>query len=229
MSSDKLFIVSRSSEPFTDRVEAGKLLAEALKPFVKAGAIVLGIPRGGLVTAREIARFFGADFDIVLSRKLGAPGNPELAIGSVSEDRKLFLHESLIGHLGVSHEYIEEEKERQLAEISRRTRLIRSILPKVPLGGRNVIITDDGVATGATMQAALWTIRQEHPQELIAALPVGPEETLNELARDCDKLVCLRVPYDFAAVGQFYALFPQTTDDEVISILKEEKARKSAG
>jgi putative phosphoribosyl transferase len=227
VSPGKVHIISRSSEPFTDRAEAGVLLAKELKNFVKPGTVVLGIPRGGLVTAREIARFFDADLDIVLSRKLGAPGNPELAIGAVSEDGKLFLHESLIGHLGVNREYIQEEKERQLAEIGRRTRLIREILPRVPLNGRTVIVTDDGVATGATMQAALWTLRQEHPQELIAALPVGPEETIGELARDCDEMVCLRAPYDFAAVGQFYVLFPQTTDDEVISILEEEKARKS--
>ncbi len=228
MSTDKFIIVSRSSEPFADRVEAGKLLSEALVPFVKPGSLVLGIPRGGLVTAREIARFLGADLDIVLSRKLGAPGNPELAIGSVSEDGKLFLHDSLMGHLGVSKDYIEEEKRHQLAEITRRTRLIREVLPKVPLGGRSVIITDDGVATGATMQAAIWTVRQEHPEELIAALPVGPEETLRELTPDCDRLVCLRVPYDFTAVGQFYIAFPQTTDDEVLAILKEEKSRKIA-
>ena len=224
----KIRIVSRSEEPFADRKEAGVALGGELKDLVGQEAVVLGIPRGGIVVAREVARMLSADLDIVLSRKLGAPDNPELAIGSVSEDGKLFLHKWLVMELGVSHDYIEQEKARQMAEIARRTRLIREFLPRLPLKGRLAIVTDDGVATGATLRAALWACRQEKPQKLIVAVPVGPEETLRELAQDSDELICLRSPPDFSAVGQFYTVFAQVEDDEVIEILKKEQARRAS-
>lgn len=222
----KVRIISRSEEPFADRKEAGVALGGELKNLAKKGAVVLGIPRGGIVVAKEVAWLLSVDLDIVLSRKLGAPGNPELAIGSVSEDGKLFLHKLLVMELGVSQDYIEQEKVCQMAEIARRTRLIRDVLPKAPLKGRLVIVTDDGVATGATMKAALWSCRQENPQKLIAAVPVGPEETLTELAQDCDELICLKAPFSFSAVGEFYAVFTQVEDDEVIKLLREEQSRR---
>lgn len=191
------------------------------------GIIVLGIPRGGLAVAREVAHTLDADLDIVLSRKLGAPGNPELAIGAVAEDGKVFLHRMLMDSLGVSDVYIQEEKTRQMAEIARRSDLIRRIFPGVPLAGRVVIVTDDGVATGATMQAALWVAKQEKPSRLICALPVGPEDTIIGLSQDVDDTICLRSPPDFAAVGQFYRIFPQVEDDEVLAIMRKEAQRKS--
>jgi len=218
-----LRIASRSDKPFRDRLEAGQLLGRELKTWRGQRAVVLGIPRGGLIIAREVSRALEADLDIVLSHKLRAPGNPELAIGAVAEDGKLFLHEMLVQELGVESAYIQQEKERQLVEIARRTKLIRRILPKVPLKGSLVIITDDGVATGATMQAALWAARQEHPKKLIAALPVGPEETMRRLAKDADEMLCLRAPPFFAAVGQFYMRFPPVEDEEVLEILKDQR------
>ena len=218
-----LRIASRSDKPFRDRLEAGQLLGRELETWRGQRAVVLGIPRGGLIIAREVSRALEADLDIVLSHKLRAPGNPELAIGAVTEDGKLFLHEMLVQELGVESAYIQQEKERQLVEIARRTKLIRRILPKVPLERSLVIITDDGVATGATMQAALWAARQEHPKKLIAALPVGPEETMRRLAKDADEMLCLRAPPFFAAVGQFYMRFPPVEDEEVLEILKDQR------
>ncbi|RZN43933.1 MAG: phosphoribosyltransferase [Methanophagales archaeon ANME-1-THS] len=215
-------IVSRSSAPFSDRVEAGELLGRELQKFRGQSAVVLGIPRGGVIVAREVARALQAELDIMLSRKLGAPGNPELAIGAISEDGKLFLNTMLLSRVDAESRYIQQEKARQLAEIERRTALYRNIRPKVPLEGKLVIVTDDGVATGATMQAALWTVRQEGPKKLIAALPVGPEDTVMRLANDADELICLRSPPLFEAIGQFYKRFDQVGDEAVVEILKEE-------
>jgi predicted phosphoribosyltransferase len=179
-----------------------------------------------VVVAREVARALQAELDIVLSRKLGAPRNPELAIGAISEDGKLFLNKMLLSRVGAESMYIQQEKARQLAKIERRTALYRGIRPKVPLEGRLVIVTDDGLATGATMQAALWTTRQEGPKKLIAALPVGPEDTAMRLAKDADEMICLRSPPVFDAIGQFYKRFDPVEDEEVVEILKEEQERE---
>jgi len=218
-------ILSHHSAPFQDRVEAGQLLGRELAELRGQRAVVLGIPRGGVIVAREVARALGGDLDIVLSRKLGAPGNPEFAIGAVGEDGRVFVSESTLGWLRLSPGYLDREAERQRAEIARRIQLYRSVRPKVPLEGRPVIVTDDGVATGATMQAALWAARQERPSRLIAALPVGPEEALTRLAEGADELVCLQAPDPFQAVSQFYSFFDQTDDAELVELLREEAER----
>jgi putative phosphoribosyl transferase len=217
-----LHILSRNGQPFRDRLEAGRLLGYSLKSQRLQKPVVLGIPRGGLVVAREINRMLDGDLDIVLARKLRSPHNSELAIGSVSESGKLFLDESLIAVLDIPMEYVSQEKDYQMAEIARRMALVRSVLPKTPLAGRDVIVVDDGVATGSTLQAALWATRQENPSRLIAALPVGPEDTLRRLASDCDEMLVSRVPSYFSAVGQFYFSFDQVEDKEMFSMLKEE-------
>ena len=217
--------VSRSSEPFCDRAQAGRLLAEELVGYAGTQAVVLGVPRGGVIVAREVAVALDAALDVVLARKLGAPGNPELAIGAVAEDGRLYLHEESAAMVGARDAYVAQELDRQRAEISRRASLYRSVRPRVPLEGRTVIVTDDGVATGATMQAALWTARREGARLVVAALPVGPEQTLRKLAREADELVCLRVPPFFAAVGQFYLRFDQTQDEELLEVLQEEAGR----
>jgi putative phosphoribosyl transferase len=173
-------------------VEAGQLLAQELAEYRGRQTVVLGIPRGGVVIAREVARALEAEVDTVLSRKLGAPGNPELAIGAIAEDGKVFLHEQLLSQLGVTPEYLKQEKARQMAELKRRIALYRQARSNVPLEGRVVIVTDDGVATGATMQAALWTSNREGPDRLIAALPVGPADTVTRLAQETAELICLR-------------------------------------
>lgn len=217
----KLRIISRSGEPFKNRQEAGRLLSEELKSYQSPKAVALGIPRGGVIVAQEIARILNADLDIVLTRKLRAPGQPELAIGSVAENGKLFLNDYVVRGLGIGQAYIQQEKQFQMAEIKRRSDLFRRVYPRVPLAGRIVILTDDGVATGATTQAAIWAVRHEEPGKLIAAFPVGSEETLKRLAGDVDEMVCLRVPLFFSAVGQFYEYFEAVEDDEVLKILAE--------
>ncbi len=224
----RVTIVSRSEEAFEDRHQAGQLLAGRLAHLRGKKAVVLGIPRGGIVVARALARGIDADLDIVLSRKLGTPGQPELAMGALAEDGRVFINEGVIGSLGITEDEIEEEKTLQLAEIKRRQNLVRSILPKTPLDKRIVIVTDDGIATGATMQAALWVVRQEKPERLIAAVPVASEAAIARLADDADDILCLRAPPSFYAVGQFYSGFSQVEDDEVISILKEEALRRVA-
>jgi putative phosphoribosyl transferase len=223
----KLLILSHSSQPFDDRRQAGRLLAEQLDDYRGQKAVVLGIPRGGVIVAQELARALEAEMDIVLAHKLGAPGHTELAIGSVTEDGRLFLNQALVRELGIDDAYIQQEKAQQMAEIRRRTELFRKIRPRVPLAGRTVIVTDDGVATGATTQAALWAVRLEEPELLIAAMPVGPEDTITRLAGDVDRMVCLRTPPLFAAVGQFYLYFAPVEDEEVLEILKQEHQRGS--
>ena len=216
----KLQIVSHSDESFKDRKEAGGLLAAVLKGLVGKDVVALGIPRGGMVIANEISILLNSELDIVLSRKLGAPGNPELAIGSVGEDGRLFLNEGLAFQVGADEAYIETEKARQLTEIKNRVKLFRQFKAKVPLKGKTVIVTDDGVATGATMQAALLISRREDPKKLIAAIPVGAEESVELLASYADEVIVLRVPGCLGAIGQFYKDFEQTRDEEVLEILK---------
>lgn len=224
---NKLRIISYSSERFRDRQEAGRLLARELAELRGQNAVVVGIPRGGVVVARELARELEADLDVVLARKLRTPGQEELAMGSVAEDGKVFLNEMVVVELNVSKAQIEQEKARQMIELARRRELFRSAMPKVPLENRIVIVTDDGVATGATTHAAIWAVRQEKPTRLIAAIPVGSEETLRRLAEDVDEMLCLRAPPFFMAVGQFYAQFYPVEDEEVLKILKEEHERKA--
>jgi len=228
-----LRIVSSKSKRFRDRVEAGRLLAQELIELYGQRVVVLGIPRGGIVVAREMAHALVADLDIVLARKLRTPGQWELAMGSVAEDGKLFVNERVAGELGVSESEIMREKAIQLNEIDRRRQLIRKIQPKVALKDRVVLVTDDGVATGSTAQAALWAVRQENPRKLIAAFPVGAPDTLARLAEYADEVVCLSAPSLFFAVGQFYERFEPVEDEDVLEILKEEvemgRARAKAG
>ncbi|MBI2934207.1 MAG: phosphoribosyltransferase [Chloroflexi bacterium] len=221
-----LRLISHGSERFKDRAEAGRMLADYLTEFKGKNAVVVGIPRGGVVVARELARALDAELDVVLARKLRTPGHWELAMGSVAEDGKIFLNQSVVQELSISSAAIEQERQLQLAEIGRRATLMRKVHPKIPLKGRIVIATDDGVATGATTQAALWSLRQEHPEKLIAAIPVGSPESVTRLSADVDEMLCLRAPPLFFAVGQFYVNFQPVEDDDVLAILKEEQEQK---
>ncbi|PPD57721.1 phosphoribosyltransferase [Dehalogenimonas etheniformans] len=218
-------ILSRNGEPFADRTEAGNLLAAELKDYAGRNTVVLGIPRGGMAVARQIALQLDAKLDIVLSRKLRSPGQPELAFGAISEDDQVSLNQDVVRMLDISEDFIEREKAFQMAEIKRRNRVFREVSPRVPLNGMIAIITDDGVATGATFKVALAAARHEKPGKLIAALPVGPEDTIKSLARDADELVCLRSPADFGAVGQFYRRFEQLDDADVLDILRQDRDR----
>lgn len=214
-----LQILSFSGEPFDDRAQAGQILARQLADFRRQHPLVLAIPRGGVIVGSEIFEELGGDLDIVLTRKLGAPGNEELAIGAVAESGNVYLNRELARWVGASEAYIEQERVQALAEISRRVQVYRSSRPRASAQGRVVILIDDGVATGATMQAAVWALKAEQLERLVIALPVGPEDALNRLAGDADEVICLRSPHYFQAVGQFYRDFTQTTDEQVLEAL----------
>ena len=217
---ERFTVVDRSSDFFLDRAQAGRELARAVGKIEPGKTVVLGIPRGGVVVAQHLARELNASLDIILARKIGAPGNPEFAIGAISEDGHVFLNREYARQAGADEAYIEQEKQLQVAEIKRRAALFRNVHPKIPLKGRTVIVTDDGVATGATLEAALWSARAEKPRELIAAIPVGPEDTLRRLGKQTDGLVCLRLPETFYALSQFYLRFEQVDDRQVLDILQ---------
>ncbi len=212
---------------FADRREAALLLSERLAEYATRHPVILGIPRGGIVIADTIANELQADLDVVLTRKLGAPGNPELAVGAVSEHGETLLDSRIAGAVGANDEYIEREKARQLAEIEKRRDQYRSVLPKVPLQGRTVIVVDDGIATGATMRASIWAARAEGAVEVAIAAPVGAPDSVEMLREEADQVVCLLVPEYLYAIGQFYLDFQQVSDEEVMSILKAHREKQT--
>lgn len=216
---------------FTDRIDAGKRLALVLKDFSGKKGIVLAIPRGGVVVGYEIAKVINLPLDVIIPRKIGAPDNPELAIGAVAEDGRAILDNHLIAYLGVSKEYIKEETERQKKEIERRLKLYRQNTSYPNLKGLDVIVVDDGIATGSTMKAALASVKNRGAASVTVAVPVGPPSTIEELNEIADRVVCLYTPEYFQAIGEFYSNFSQTEDEEVIKLLREskQKARKSTG
>jgi len=216
---------SAGISPFRNREDAALRLAQRLRTRALRDPLVLAIPRGGVVIAAVLARELGAELDVVLSRKLRAPFQPEYALGAVGEDGTLFLSPHLEEIPGATDEYIAEEQHYQLAEIYRRKALIRAVRPPARVPGRSVIVTDDGIATGATMIAALQTAREQRPHELIVAVPVASPDRLPEIRRHCDEVVCLRSPADFRAVGQFYDDFSAVEDDEVVQLLREANTR----
>ncbi len=207
---------------FRDRRDAGQLLAERLSALKDdPNVIVLGIPRGGVVVAAEIARALNAPLDIFIARKIGAPFNPELAIGALTSNGDVLLDEDLIDQLRLRYDEIESEVKNQRGEIARRLAMFRKALRRPPLevAGRTVVLVDDGVATGSTVLAALRALRKQSPDRLILAIPVGPPETVARLARECDEAIVLDTPEPFWAVGRFYFRFDQTQDEEVMALL----------
>jgi len=218
---------------FQDRQEAGRLLGEFLRRVVPArgeDAVVLAIPRGGAIVAQPVAEVLQAPLDVIVPRKLGAPDNPELAIGAlaVSEGVDItVLDEDSLAWLRVPPGYVAAEVERQRREILRREEVYRQGRPPVPLGGRTVVVVDDGVATGLTARAALIAVSRQGPKEAVLAVPVAPPETLREFARLGLKLLALETPSPFGAVGRFYGDFRPVEDDEVLAVLSA--ARGSSG
>jgi predicted phosphoribosyltransferase len=206
---------------FRNREDAGFQLAEKLKGRKLHDPLVLAIPRGGVVTGAVLARELGADLDVVLSRKLRAPGQPELAVGAVSEDGQVYLNHHAQEYLHAMEEYLAEECQLQRWVIARRKRLFRSVRPQASLKCRSVIVTDDGIATGSTMIAALQAIKTQGAREIIVAVPVAPAGRLAEVRRWCDEVVCLVISEQFWAIGQFYENFAQVDDAEVGQILRE--------
>jgi len=205
---------------FKDRMDAGKKLAEALIRFKGVDGIVIAIPRGGIVVASEISKVLGLPLDIVLPRKIGAPDQPELAIGAILEDGTTIMNDDIISMVGATAEYIKEESDRQLNEIARRTSAYRGGRPGLPLHDTTIILVDDGVATGATLKAAVNYVKNQNPAHLTVAIPVGPIQTVREMRAEVD-ITCLHTPTIFYAIGGFYSDFRQITDEEVIMHLQK--------
>jgi putative phosphoribosyl transferase len=205
---------------FFDRDDAGRKLARALGQLPE-DALILGIPRGGVIVARAISDALNSPVDVLVVRKLGAPNNPELAIGAIGPNGAISLDESVLSALqGVSPEYIEREAAAQMAEIERRMRLYRGDAPYPDVRGRSCVVVDDGIATGSTARAALRWLRAEQAQPVVLAVPVAPERTAQDLEKEADRVVVLYTPPTFVAVGQWYIRFDQVEDDEVIAALK---------
>jgi putative phosphoribosyl transferase len=208
---------------FHDRKEAGQRLAEELLRYKHELPVIIALPRGGVPVAFEVAKKLHAPLDIVIVRKLGAPGQKELAIGALVEGKKplVFLNNYIMTSLRVSESYLKEEITIETEEMRRRQKMYRGEEQRVQLKDRTVIIVDDGIATGASMKAALMGLKADEPKKIILAVPVAPADIINEMEQIVDEVVCLKTPTLFFAVGKHYADFSQTTDDEVINLLDE--------
>jgi putative phosphoribosyl transferase len=220
----------RSAALFDDRRDAGRRLGAALAHYRDSRPVVLGLPRGGVPVGFGVAEALTAPLDVLLVRKIGAPGHEELGLGAVvdGQDPQLVLNPDVVRAVQPPPGYIEAEKDRQLAEIERRRRQYVGDRPPTPLEGRTTIIVDDGIATGGTVRAALRGVSQHRPARLVLAVPVAPAESLRELAAECDDIVCLATPEPFFAVGPHYRDFTQTEDDEVVRLLQEARQWNAA-
>lgn len=214
---------------FKNRTEAGGLLAQRLGPYAQRDdVVVLALPRGGVPVAFAIAQTLNVRLDILLVRKLGVPGHEEYAMGAIASGGWTVLHRDAVDTLGITKAAIDEVTRRESAELTRREQLYRGSRPPPNLRGRVVILVDDGLATGASMQVALQAVRAENPAQVIVAVPVSPPETLQSLRPQADEIVCILSPEAFHAVGLWYEHFDQTSDEEVIELLAQaERAHAS--
>lgn len=205
---------------YVDRLDAGIQLGEALKGMETQETVVVALPRGGVVVGYEVAKVLKVPLEIVCPRKIGAPGNPEYAIGAITETGTALLQEEVISNLSVTDSYLKKAMDKEQLEAIKRLQIFREGRPPRNLKGKRVILVDDGLATGFTMKAALATCREEGAAEVIVAVPVGPVDTCDEIRMLADKLICLQTPPQFYAIGQFYEEFLPTSDKEVILLMK---------
>jgi putative phosphoribosyl transferase len=213
---------------FRDRKDAGtKLASRLLKYENNKDALVLALPRGGVVAGYEVALALGVPFDVLIVRKIGVPWQPELAAGALSETGSLVLNKLIVSGYRISKEFLEEEVSKQKEEIMRRIELYRMGKGIADLSGKIVILIDDGVATGATMKAAIETLREAKISKLVVALPVSPSDTADELRGVSDEFICLETHADFLAVGNYYQDFTQVSDGEVVDLLERSKKQKA--
>jgi putative phosphoribosyl transferase len=210
-------------EMFLDRADAGRRLAEALSERFTGEVVVLGIPRGGVIVAGAVARALRAPLDVVVPRKIGAPRNPELAIGAIAAGVQVW-DLGLIRRLGVPAEYLRTEVRAQEAEIERRSTRYRSGRRPLALDAAQVVIVDDGIATGATAAASIRLVRSQGAGRTVLAVPVAPPDAVERLGKEADEVVVLETPWDFRAVGEWYETFGQTTDEEVVRAMADAAA-----
>jgi putative phosphoribosyl transferase len=206
---------------FRDRVEGGRLLAAALEEYAgRTDVLVLALPRGGVTVAAEVSRHLGAPLDVILVRKLGVPGHEELAMGAIASGGVRILSQEVIAALGIPDRDIAAVAAAEEDELERREQAYRGVRMPPTVGGKTVILVDDGLATGSSMRAAAVAIRSQGPRRLVIAVPVGPAATCAEMATQADEVVCLRTPEPFRSVGEWYEDFGQTTDEEVRRLLR---------
>lgn len=206
--------------PFVDRYEAGRRLAERLPHLRGEDVVVLGLPRGGVPVASEVARAIGAPMDVIVVRKLGVPYQPELGMGALGEDGALVVDADMVRRAHVSEAELAELERRARAEIEQRVRRFRAVRPRIPLAGRTAVVVDDGIATGSTARAACQVARAQGAARVVLAVPVCARDTAIRLRREVDELECVEVPDRFHGVGQFYFDFRQTSDEEVVDLLR---------
>jgi putative phosphoribosyl transferase len=217
-----LSIILEGEMMFKNRIDAGRLLAQRLIEYKdNPEVIVLGLPRGGVVTAYEVARVLNAPLDIVVPRKIGAPQNQELAVAAIAEDGSLIINDELMNYLGLQLDDLQSVIEKEKQESARRMKLYRTGRHPLELAGKTVILVDDGMATGATMRAALLSVRSRGAKSIIVAVPVAPAEVLDDIRTEVDILICLLTPEQFFGVGGFYEEFPQVQDQEVIGLMQK--------
>ncbi|MCD9624746.1 hypothetical protein LUW87_12895 [Rhabdothermincola sp. EGI L10124] len=210
---------------FRDRTDAGQQLADALRPRLGDDVVVLGLPRGGVPVASEVARALGAPLDVILVRKLGVPFQPELAMGAIGEDGVRFLNDEVLGVAKVSEAELAQVESAQRAELERRAARYRRGRSRLDVSGRTVLVVDDGVATGATARVGCRVARAHGADRVVLAVPVAPVDVHLRFAEDADEVVVLQTPEPFGAVGQFYDRFDQVSDDAVVELLDEAGGR----
>jgi len=207
--------------PFRDRTEAGRLLAQKLREYAsRDDVVVLALPRGGVPVAYEVANTLNVPLDIFLVRKLGLPGNEELAMGAIASGGVRVLNEEVVRALNIPDEIVDEVAEKEERELERREREYRGGRPPVDVRGRTAILIDDGLATGSSMRAAALALRNNQPAQIVVAVPVGAPSTCAEFESEVDKVVCAVTPEPFWGVGQWYRDFSQTSDEEVRDLLR---------
>lgn len=208
------------SNRFETRTDAGNRLGETLREQGVAADLVLAIPRGGLPLGRAVADVLEAPLDVVVAKKIGAPGNPEYAVGAVASDGTVWRNEEAFRARGVDEEYFREKRTEVAKQARRKADRYRGDRPELDVTGKRVVLVDDGVATGSTIRACLASLRESDPERVVLAVPVGPPETIDELRDLADEVVCLKTPRRFRGVGGFYERFDQVSDEEAMAYLE---------